>query len=552
MAVIRPDAFISYSREDAEFVDRLEADLRAREFDFWVDRRRIEGGREWEQEITRAIERYSLVIAVLSPPAVRSPNVRFERDEALRLAKRIVPVLYKVCPFPSALEKLQWIDFTDANTYARSLKELVYACQDLTFDLTADSNTLYNQALSLEESDPEHTAILFQRIVDRDPGYFGGQVANDLRRLEQRLYTSRAARLKAQAEQARQQGEYGVEAGALEAIVALGGQEVAMLAWAKEYLPVAQQNRALLGPYEVILQRIAADDHTGAAELLRVLWQQAPYFRDPAGVAPTLGLTVPMTYEEARDRRLADETRMKGETEATTERDSAIKDAHSTADAATKREDESWRSACELVKQAEQGNIAPEHRWIAWGSQADELTRSLIPLASQQKSVQEQLERADSSVSSFSFSLGGRLFYGAVIPGGLALVFTLGFAYYQHCVGPPNTYAYPVCVGPLEFSWTPTILSSILIPIFLGLWFAVLTYRASGLKSSHADQSRQIAKLANQWKALAEVEHTSRLSDVENESRQKVSAAREVYQRRMAEITAEHYRALAEITQRYV
>jgi hypothetical protein len=32
------------------FVDRLEADLQARNFRTWVDRRRLEGGEEWLEE----------------------------------------------------------------------------------------------------------------------------------------------------------------------------------------------------------------------------------------------------------------------------------------------------------------------------------------------------------------------------------------------------------------------------------------------------------------------------------------------------------------------
>lgn len=344
MASAAPDAFISYSREDDKFVDRLEADLRARGFNVWVDRRRLEGSQDWEQEITRAVERYALFIAVLSKPAVQSPNVRFEHELAVRLGKRIVPVLYKVCPIPSALERLQWVDFTDANAYPRALKELTYACQDSTLNLTLDSNTLYDQALALTASNPERAAILFQRILDRDPGYFGGEVANEQKRLEQRLYASRVARLRAQAEQARQRGEYGVEAGALEAIIALGAQDAATYSWAEEYLPIAQQNRALLGPYNVILQR-AGSDRDGAAERLRVLWRQAPYFRDPAGIAPALGLSVPMTYEEAKERRAADEAKARNEQEATSKYDALIKLAQSRADSAANLENEKWFTA---------------------------------------------------------------------------------------------------------------------------------------------------------------------------------------------------------------
>ena len=52
------EAFFSYSRSDSEFVDRLDADLRARDFKTWVDRRKLEGGQNWQQEIERAIERF--------------------------------------------------------------------------------------------------------------------------------------------------------------------------------------------------------------------------------------------------------------------------------------------------------------------------------------------------------------------------------------------------------------------------------------------------------------------------------------------------------------
>ena len=218
-------------------------------------------------------------------------------------------------------EKLNYVDFSDSNkTYAVAVKELIYACQDPSFDLTAESPKLYSQALALESPDPERAALLFQRILDRDPTYFGGQAQRDLKRLNQRLYPQRAQRLLAQAEASRKQGAYGAEAGALEALIALGDQDPAMLAWAQEYLPVAQQNRALLGPYEVIQQRVVAGDLASARDRLTELWRQAPYYRDPAGIAPKLGLTVPMTYEEAKERRQADEAKTMKEVEAATTR----------------------------------------------------------------------------------------------------------------------------------------------------------------------------------------------------------------------------------------
>jgi len=59
--------FISYSRKDSEFVDRLEADLRARDIYVWVDRRKLEGGSNFLDEIQKAIDKCNMMIIVLSP-----------------------------------------------------------------------------------------------------------------------------------------------------------------------------------------------------------------------------------------------------------------------------------------------------------------------------------------------------------------------------------------------------------------------------------------------------------------------------------------------------
>jgi hypothetical protein len=55
--------FISYSRTDSEFVDRLEADLKARGFQVWIDRRKLEGGQDWIDELESAIKRCQIMLA---------------------------------------------------------------------------------------------------------------------------------------------------------------------------------------------------------------------------------------------------------------------------------------------------------------------------------------------------------------------------------------------------------------------------------------------------------------------------------------------------------
>lgn len=302
MADQQSGVFISYKRqrEDSNLVDRLDADLHVREIKTWVDRRKLEGGQNWEQEIEGAIARCEIFVVVLSKAAANSPYVRQEYEIALRLPRRIIPLMIEHCELPSALaaQKLQYIDFTDKG-YDAGVKELLYVIQDPSFDIAANEAILDEQAAKLEQSDPERAALLYQRILDKNPHYFGGRARRDLDRLSHQLYPQRARRLREEAEAARRRGAYGAEAGALEALISLGDENPALFAWAQEYLPVAQQNRMLLEPYEVTQQLVVARNLAKACDRLRDIWSQAPYFRDPANIAPELGLIVPPTYEQA-------------------------------------------------------------------------------------------------------------------------------------------------------------------------------------------------------------------------------------------------------------
>jgi hypothetical protein len=51
-----PQVFISYSRKDAEFIDRLVADLKSAGLTVWYDLSGLDGGTHWETEIQAAID----------------------------------------------------------------------------------------------------------------------------------------------------------------------------------------------------------------------------------------------------------------------------------------------------------------------------------------------------------------------------------------------------------------------------------------------------------------------------------------------------------------
>ena len=106
------DIFISYSRSDTEFVDQLELDLKKRGYTVWVDRRKLEGGQTWNNEIRQAIKRCQIMLVVISPDAAHSRWVNYEWRYALKQKKSVIPIDFLPTPNVSnTLKTLQQIDF---------------------------------------------------------------------------------------------------------------------------------------------------------------------------------------------------------------------------------------------------------------------------------------------------------------------------------------------------------------------------------------------------------------------------------------------------------
>jgi len=83
-------AFISYSRKDSAFVDRLEAALAQRGIIIWRDQHNIPGGEAWYQSIVSGLDSAYAMICVLSPNADES---RWVLREQLYGDERRIPRL---------------------------------------------------------------------------------------------------------------------------------------------------------------------------------------------------------------------------------------------------------------------------------------------------------------------------------------------------------------------------------------------------------------------------------------------------------------------------
>src|SRR6202790_1977858 len=84
--------FISYSRKDMAFADRLEAALKTRGFEPLIDRTEIYAFEDWWKRIEALIARADTVVFVLSPDAVISDVALKEVAHAALLTKHFHPM----------------------------------------------------------------------------------------------------------------------------------------------------------------------------------------------------------------------------------------------------------------------------------------------------------------------------------------------------------------------------------------------------------------------------------------------------------------------------
>ncbi len=103
--------FISYSRDDLEFVTRLVKGLRDKGKHVWFDSQ-IRSGSQWDRTIEKEIRACDILITVMSETSVDSPNVMDEVSLAIDLNKRIIPILMRECDIPMRLRRYQYVDFT--------------------------------------------------------------------------------------------------------------------------------------------------------------------------------------------------------------------------------------------------------------------------------------------------------------------------------------------------------------------------------------------------------------------------------------------------------
>lgn len=115
--------FISYSRDDKNFIFELAKKLNEEvQYDVWIDRN-LKGAELWWETILNSIEACNCFVIILTPKSVESIYCGAELNYALALGKPILPLMLKRSTLPKGIEAIHYIDIEDL-----SLTEVLLKC----------------------------------------------------------------------------------------------------------------------------------------------------------------------------------------------------------------------------------------------------------------------------------------------------------------------------------------------------------------------------------------------------------------------------------------
>jgi WD40 repeat protein len=126
----RANVFISYAREDEEFVRRLHDALAADDRHVWVDRQELYPTETYMKVVRDAIDEADAFLFVLSPDSVASASCKEELDHAVAQNKRLVPVVrrtVKDATVPRQMRPIQWVFARQEDDFAAAVSKILRA-----------------------------------------------------------------------------------------------------------------------------------------------------------------------------------------------------------------------------------------------------------------------------------------------------------------------------------------------------------------------------------------------------------------------------------------
>lgn len=107
--------FVSHARQDAEFANKLAADLRQSGWSVWIAPDSIKPGEQWVDAINRGLDESGVMIIVLTPAALASGWVKSETSVAVELVHKgemqLIQIMLEECEPAPLSRTYHWIPF---------------------------------------------------------------------------------------------------------------------------------------------------------------------------------------------------------------------------------------------------------------------------------------------------------------------------------------------------------------------------------------------------------------------------------------------------------
>ena len=125
-----PQVFITYSRKDKDFTQRLAESLKNSGVNVWIDFERMTVSEGWMDEIVQGIQSSDGYIFILSPDSLKSKVAAEELKIAVDNTKRIIPIVIRDIDYkevPIELSHLNWIYMRSQDDFSSSISKVLDA-----------------------------------------------------------------------------------------------------------------------------------------------------------------------------------------------------------------------------------------------------------------------------------------------------------------------------------------------------------------------------------------------------------------------------------------
>jgi WD40 repeat protein len=155
--------FISYSRKDKAFVEKLNDALDRAGVQAWVDWKGIELASDWMETISDAIQGNDAFLFVISPDSLQSRICSDELELGLKLNKKLIPILYrepvKGSQMHEKLSSTNWVYLRDQDNFDDTIPRLIEAVNtDLGW--VRQHTRLLEQALEWDQKSRNNSFLL--------------------------------------------------------------------------------------------------------------------------------------------------------------------------------------------------------------------------------------------------------------------------------------------------------------------------------------------------------------------------------------------------------